>query len=79
MGGIKITDGRELEMKTDLEKVKELFDYLGIEYEQVADTVFGHTITIEAGSCPKSKGYNGFITSFDFDLEGKFISMGIWE
>lgn len=29
--------------------------------------------------CDKVKGYNGFYTCFNFDENGKFLTVGVWE
>lgn len=59
---------------TDLEKVKELLTALDITfYEKNLQLI------VEAKEGKKVKGYLGFFTEFNFDEEGKFIDLGIWE
>ena len=68
--------------KTDLEKIKDLFDSLKIDYS------ISHTtgkpqitlLTLKADSSEVVVGYFGFFTQFCFISEtGKFIEVGIFE
>lgn len=69
---------------TDLEKLKKLLDEFGVEYSEDKKTTEQHykhdfiAITCVAGK-KKVEGYSGFITIFEFTLDGKFIQMGAWE
>lgn len=72
---------------TDFEKVKTLFDELGIGYragknerltadhKKYEDCL---TIALEQGS-EKVSGYAGFCTIFEFLLDGSFDVVGAWE
>lgn len=69
---------------TDFEGTKQFFDSLGILYSQENNTItFGKDTHGEEydgyPSCDKIDGYNGFYTSFEFDEDGKFLSVGAWE
>lgn len=63
---------------TDLEKVKSLFDELGIGHEDATD---GDeiTLTLTAKFNEKVVGYSDFEAIFQFELNGKFKQVGIWE
>jgi len=65
---------------TDKERFLELFNSWGINPEnhpEDNDTncfyIFSHD------NEEKIDGYAGFLTTFEFDDEGTFIRMGIWE
>ncbi len=61
-------------MKTDREKLEELLKLFG-----VGTTTEGeNSIEIMAGDT-KVKGYSGFYASFNFDKDGKFETVGVWE
>ena len=70
---------------TDFEKVKALFDELGVGYKAGADkwAVKQRTMTSEAEWQdrlliePESVG--GSYIIFSFDINGKFIEVGAWE
>lgn len=71
---------------TDMAKVRELYDSLGVPYEvkrtsQATFDAHGITwqLTLTAKDDPKVKGYAGFICEYNFDHNGKFIDLGIWE
>lgn len=64
---------------TDEEAFVKLFNRLGIEWEQGEPTVTGTCYEIQAKTTPHVDGYHGFITSFYFDHDGKFIETRIWE
>lgn len=73
-------------MKTDYERTKEFMDSLGILYSNytVYDTqnvVFGNTDLSDDvfPDCDKVGGYDGFYTRFEFDENGKFLTVGAWE
>jgi hypothetical protein len=65
---------------TDKEKLAALFTEFGIGF-------FDHETKIEIDVMPDSndreslkvKGYSGFATEFNFDENGKFIDVYIWE
>jgi hypothetical protein len=79
-------------MTTQLEKLVAVFDDLGIGYyreKRQKDTRFpnststgynteGTTIRIEQGQI-KVDGYYGFYADFYFELDGRFIDIGIYE
>ena len=60
---------------TDFEKVAALFTELGITYEANANKT---SIEIRAKE-GTVKGYLGFYTNFYFAVDGKFLTVGIWE
>jgi hypothetical protein len=65
---------------TDLERFKELFNSVGVEFEVTKTNEAGdHLVSLEAGKQPKVDGYNGFAAVFMFDFEGKFRELGVWE
>ena len=55
---------------TDLDRMKSLFDSLGIPYEvnELQFLIIPHGI-----------GYEGFTAEFSFDTAGNFMQYGIWE
>ena len=63
---------------TDYDKVKALFTELGIGFTEHDEKDNVKVICCEAGS-DKVIGYSGFFTDFEFDEDGKFIQMGVWE
>ena len=74
---------------TDFEKVKALFDELGIEHSdrlswesderraKIAES--GDRFIILQEGNRKISGYCGFWCQFVFDAHGKLIEVGIWE
>lgn len=65
---------------TDLQKVKTLFEELGIDFkESPRPDPHGIVLLLEAKSSDKVKGYNGFHSEYEFDKDGKFLHVGIWE
>lgn len=66
---------------TDKEKVEALFKELGIGYE--LDYPMGCNgelrIVCKALSCKNVEGYDGFVAIFNFDRDGKFDRLGVWE
>jgi hypothetical protein len=58
---------------TDKDKLKTLFDEMGIQYQSGTDY-----ITLSEGD-KKVSGYFGFYTRFDFDDKGKFEEVGAYE
>lgn len=76
-------------MKTDLDRTKEFLDSLGVLYSEDTWSHVNDTITITFGQhqysddpfpkCDKVDGYSGFFTRFEFDKDGKFLTVGAWE
>ncbi len=64
-------------MKTDIEKLKDLFDEWGVGYE-IREDEGTRTISTESGD-KKVKGYALFYTDFVFNEKGEFDHMGAWE
>lgn len=74
---------------TDFDKLKNLLDEFGLKYTvedaRVGDKTVGKSLTLTVGNdfddnhCEKIKGYSGFCTEFNFDLDDKFSHVGIWE
>jgi hypothetical protein len=71
---------------TDKEKLKALLTEFGIGFtepvaEECQNNIMG--IVIEKGNVEegheKVTGYYGFSAEFEFDAEGKFIQVGVWE
>ena len=68
---------------TDLDKVKALFDELGIGYthELTANPEYSpcaQWLELYEGDA-KIGGYSCFFTTFEFDRNGNFIKVGAWE
>lgn len=66
-------------MKTDKQKLLDLFDEFGIGY---CDALYGdklYTVTIEAHVGDKVVGYTGFAADFKFNLDESFVEVGVWE
>jgi hypothetical protein len=59
----------------DYEKLISLFKGFGIESKLDSD----NKVYLEAKSQEKIEGYNGFCVVFEFDDDGKFKKLGIWE
>lgn len=67
-------------MKTDIEKLIEVFDDFGITYSQTLNKEGrDNIITIEAKEDRKVTGYSGFVAEFYFRHDGSFEEAGIWE
>jgi len=69
---------------TDYEKVKKLFTELGIgitegALEDDGPNTKGRDIGLINESNAKIKGYSGFQTYFNFNEDGKFLDVGLWE
>ena len=67
---------------TDLERTTLFFDSLHIPYTLKLWGEEGNQVnvlTVSAKASDKVLGYTGFFTDFEFYLDGKFKSMGIWE
>ena len=70
---------------TDIEKLKALFDEVGIGYNLAGYMVgsYGSEIGDLLLACHEGdynvKGHPGFFTAFRFDKDGKFVEMGAWE
>jgi hypothetical protein len=66
-------------METDLRRLEEWLETVGVEYVRQVNTVRQCIyITTESGAKGVG-GYSGFCTSFEFDMNGKFIEMGAYE
>ena len=69
-------------MVTDYEKVKKLFNELGIVYKEligVDKSLYIVCINDRLDRSNKIDGYIHFSTDFIFDKDGKFIVMKIYE
>lgn len=58
----------------DIDKLTALLDEFGVGWEFADDERIVCCEGLE-----KITGYNGFYTTFDFDVDGKFICMGAYE
>jgi hypothetical protein len=65
------------DVKTDLEKVKQLFTELGIGWEEAA--LNQNTIIRCHEGQARINGYSFFFTDFTFDVNGTFLEMGAYE
>lgn len=65
-------------MKTDYQKLKELLTGFGVRFSKETRENENQVIQCMSG-WDKVDGYLGFFTDFEFNKEGKFIEMGIWE
>jgi len=66
---------------TDIEKVKSLLSELGVGFKVKGgdrDNPGGQNIKCQEGY-KKVGGYPWFYTNFEFDKDGKFILMSVWE
>lgn len=61
------------EIMTDKEKLEKLLTEFKVGFTEEAGA-----IVCEEGN-ENIGGYNGFMTTFEFDQEGTFIQMGAWE
>lgn len=59
---------------SDKEKLQTLFEEFGVGFKCV-DT---NRVELEEGE-PKIGGYSGFYTVFNFDKDGNFIGVRLWE
>ena len=57
----------------DKEKLKALLTEFGVVFEEKDNNI------VCRDGAEKVGGYLGFFTEFEFDAEGKFISIGAWE
>ena len=66
--------------RTDIEKLTALLESFGIEFRAEVNQK-GHRIILEVDDVKDSNvvGYQGFYTEFNFDSNGKFIEIGIYE
>ena len=76
---------------SDLDKLTALLDSFGVEYytntrkglfnsyQTTTEDQDAIIITTEMEDTTKVGGYTNFYTNFEFDKDGKFISMGAWE
>jgi hypothetical protein len=65
--------------ETHEDEFRRLFQKFGIEWEQPEPTTTGSCYEVMAKQTPKVEGYAGFIVSWYFDHDGKFIEMRVWE
>jgi len=67
-------------VKTDREKLTELFTELGIGFKIGGEeTVNQGAIICKEGRDARVDGYNRFYAQFNFQEDGKFIDMGVGE
>lgn len=75
-------------IKTDLDRTREFLDSLGVLYSvnPLKDSRRGLKFGRPSGcfgdeypECDKVGGYTGFSTQFEFDKNGKFLTVGAWE
>jgi hypothetical protein len=64
-------------MKTDKQKLAALLTEFGIKFEEKMFTVTLEVDKFTKGS--KIFGYSGFSADFNFNDDGKFLTMEIWE
>lgn len=72
---------------SDLERLCKLFDDFGVKYKRDTDPfnkwqeiyIFQKEDLIDEDQSDKVHGYIGFYTVYQFDQEGRFISMGAYE
>src|SRR5579862_3977287 len=74
---------------TDKDKLTALLDEWGVPYDPSPESEWIPSSTVQCvqlepeysadESEAKVVGYNGFITRFRFDVDGKFLNVGIWE
>ena len=59
---------------------QEIIDFLEnkLHVEWHYSTNTEDTITVETKT-PNVEGYNGFVLDFNFDVEGNYVNIGIWE
>lgn len=62
---------------TDIEKLKSLLTEFGVPFYLNGGRVMVEKVPHDDSS--KVVGYRGFSCVFEFENDGKFISMGIWE
>lgn len=62
---------------TDLEKLRIVFDEIGVEY-RIEGLTDRWILTIAEG-IGKTTGYNGFYTEFTFNDDEEFHEASIWE
>jgi hypothetical protein len=71
---ITILETKE-DRENDLDKLKELMDSFGIGY-MVSPT---KKYLVCKQGCEKITGHSNLFTNFEFDNDGNFIGIGIWE
>lgn len=71
---------------TDKQKLEALFTEFGIGFKHVPSFRIGPNANVPSETtiyCSAKEaridGYNGFETSFEFDADGKFVKMDIYE
>jgi hypothetical protein len=65
-------------MKTDYDRVKELFNDLGILDEYNVNTR-RKPLIISEGDTERVDGYRSFYSKWEFDTAGNFIKVGFYE
>ena len=66
-------------MKTDKQKLMELLDGFGVEYDHRTYSKGKTKIKCNERKHKKVEGYGGFFTLFEFDENEKLTSMSAWE
>ena len=66
---------------TDLEKLQSLLTEFGVEFNLLTapGNEISASIDCQANVHTKVVGYAGFSVDFNFDKDGKFIEIGVWE
>jgi hypothetical protein len=71
---------------TDKQKLEALFTEFGIGFKRIPSFSIGPNANVPSETtiyCSANEaridGYNGFETSFEFDADGKFVKMDIYE
>jgi hypothetical protein len=64
--------------ESDIEKLMKLFEDFGIGFK-TGTTYKGYDLISCHQGDEKIDGYCGFLTTFEFDENGKFKEMGAWE
>ncbi len=63
---------------TDLDKMKTLLTDFGVEFKEHQRGGAGSTLTLEVGM-QRVRGYAGFVTEFNFNLNGTFNHVAVGE
>ena len=66
---------------TDIEKLRCLLREFGVGFNdlQFKFNEVASSVECLAREHAKVEGYSGFAVNFNFDIDGKFIGVGIWE
>lgn len=65
---------------SDKDALTAMLDRAGVVWTDVTDPPVAHTvIEVEAKAGPRNEGYDGFVTWFTFDSDGKLARVGAWE